>query len=192
MWRYSFLNFCFVIAVIILVAIQHSGQAVAPAGHDETANGDRLGEYASDSDLSLHLDAAANLSRAATFVSDTWNRSMVIKQWWMEYNTSQWESSNAKSPAENDLLEARFHVANAEAFRAAMSENYRANRELARAEQSLQAAQTIVEAGLAPRLTTIREEITAAETKEQDASSTAPFEMIKMNLDHLIERVRAS
>lgn len=131
MWRYSLLNFCFVIAAIILVAIQHSGQAVAPAAHDETTNGDRLGGYGSDSDLSRHLGAAANLSRAATFVSDTWNRSMVIKQWLMEYNTSQWESFNAKSPAENDLLEARFHVANAEVLRAAMSENDRANRELA-------------------------------------------------------------
>jgi hypothetical protein len=38
----------------------------------------------------------------------------------------------ASSPAENDLIEARFHVANAEVFTEAMSENARAIKELAR------------------------------------------------------------
>ena len=57
----------------------------------------------------------------------------VFNEWLMEYNTSQWELFRALSPAETDLIEARFHVANAEVFTDGISENDRAIKELDRA-----------------------------------------------------------
>ena len=85
-------------------------------------------------------------------------------------------------------------MANAEVFTEGMSENDRAIKELDRAAKSLQAVQTLVRDNLAPEVTTIRAEITAAELNEQteDPFSTIPFETIKANLDHLIEIVRVS
>ncbi|HEY7218326.1 MAG TPA: hypothetical protein VH985_08025 [Candidatus Binatia bacterium] len=112
----------------------------------------------------------------------------------MEYAASQWEISNASNPAETDLLEARFHVANAEVLSEAMSENDRALKEFARAEISLDAVQTLVAPSLSPRLKTIKDEITAAEMTEREGRifTTAPFEAIKTNLDHLIESMHRS
>jgi len=190
MWKYPFLNFSFVIAVLILVAIQHSGRLAAPAAYDETINGDRVRGYFSDN----ALRAPANFSRAAAFVNDMWRRGMVIKQWLMEYKTSELEIFNAASPAENDLLEARFHVANAEVFTQAMRDSNRAIEELIRAEASLQAVETIIKAPLLPELSTIRQEIAAVEIKEKIPAdlSSVPFETIKSNLDHLIGDVRPS
>ena len=187
MSRYPFLNFGFVILVIILFALQHSGRILAPGAYDGAAGGDR-------SDLSESFRAAANLSRSAAFANETWQRGIVIKQWLMEYKTTEWEVFTATGPAESDLLEARFHVANAAVFTQAMRDKERAIKELVRAETSLEAARTIIKAGLVPQLSTIREEITAAETHEQteDSYSTVRFETIKTDLDHLIERVRAS
>jgi hypothetical protein len=148
----------------------------------------------SDGELPLGRRSAASLGQAASFLHDTWRRGMVIKEWLMEYNTAQWEIFSSSSPAETDLLEARFHVANAEVFTEAMSENDRAVKELIRAETSLQAVQTLVKPNLALQLTTIRDEVTAAESLERTKATftRAPFETIKTDLDHLIERVRVS
>ena len=197
MWRYPFLNLCFVILVITILALQHSATVFGPTAHSRAAtSSDRSQRYdfTLDGESPRSSAAAADFSRAAAFLNDTWQHGKVFNEWLMEYNTSQWELFRASSPAETDLIEARFHVANAEMFTGAMSENDRAIKELDRAATFLQAVQTLVKDNLAPQLTTIRAEITAAELNEQteDASSTVPFETIKVNLDHLIEIVRVS
>jgi len=190
MWRYPFINFCFVAAVLIFVAGRHSNHLAAPAAYDETVNADRARGYLSGS----APRAPANLNRAAAFVGDVWHRGMAIKEWLMESKTSEWELFNAASPAENDLLEARFHVANAAVFTEAMRDSKRAVEELFRAETALEAARTVVKAGLVPQLSTIRDEIAAAEMTEKsaEASSHVPFEAIKTDLDRAIERQRLS
>ena len=111
-------------------------------------------------------------------------------------NTTRFDGKilRASSPAESDLLDARFHVANAEVFTEALSKSTRAIRELDRAEISLRAAETLVKPSLARQVKTIDDEITAAETHEQaeDTFSTMPFETIKVHLDHLIAMVRSA
>ena len=189
MWRYPFINFCFVVAVLIFVAGRHASHLAAPAAYDDTVIGDRARGYVSDG----APRAPANLNRAAALVGDVWHRGMAIKEWLMEYKTSEWELFNAASPAENDLLEARFHVANAAVFTEAMRDSKRAVEELARAETALEAARAVIRAGLVPELSTIRDEIAAAEMTEKSAeASNAPFEAIKTDLDHVIERQRLS
>jgi hypothetical protein len=128
------------------------------------------------------------------YLSDLWRRGMVLKEWTIEANAFQWELFRASSPAETDLLDARFHVANAEVFTEAMPGNVRAIRELDRAEASLKAAEIIVEPRLIGQMKTIDDEITTVETREQseDAFSTMPFENIKAHLDHLIAIVRST
>lgn len=197
MWRYPFLNFCFVILFITLLALQHSAGVFGPATHGRAVAGISLWQryaYLSDGESLINSAVSGEFGRAAAFLDDTWQRATVFDEWFMEYNTSRWELFRASSPAETDLLEARFHVANAEVFTEVMSENDRAIKELVRAATSLQAVQPLVRNELAPQLTTIRAEITAAELNEQTdaASSTVPFETIKANLDHLIAMVRVS
>jgi len=197
MWRCPFLNFCLIILLITFCAIQHSVAVFGPAGHASAASDSDSSQrfaFALDGKRPGSLQPPASYTRAAAFLDDTWHRGMVFEEWWMEYNASQWELFNASSPAETDLIEARFHVANAEVFTDAMSENDRAIEELDRAATLIHAAQTIVKAGVAAQLTIIGEELTAAEIREQteDAFAGVPFETIKTNLDHLIEIVRLS
>jgi hypothetical protein len=195
MWRYPFFNLCFVVLVITLLSIQHSAAVFGPAAHIRLATrGDYSEEngFTSEGESRRSLRIPAEFRRAAAFLADTWRRGKVFNEWLMEYNASQWEIFRASSPAETDLLEARFHIANAEVFADAMSESDRAIKELDRAAISLQEMQTLVKPNLALQLTTLSAEITAAEMNEKKGAvfSTAPFETIKANLDHLIEILR--
>ena len=197
MWRYPFLNLCFVVLTITLFAIQRSVTVFRPTAHSRAVTSSDQSQryaFALDGESPTSLRAPADFSRAAAFLHDIWHRGKVFNEWLMEYNTSQWELFRASSPAETDLIEARFHVANAEVFTEGVSENDRAIKELDRAATSLQAVQTLLKDNLAPEVTTIRAEITAAELNKQTepAFSTVPFETIKANLDHLIEIVRVS
>jgi len=197
MWRYPFLNLGFVILVITVVTLQHSVIVFGPTAHSRAVtSSDQSQRYAFtlDAESSRSSPAPADFSRAAAFLNEIWHRGQVFNAWLMEYNTFQWELFRASSPAETDLIEARFHVANAEVLTEGMSENDRAIKELDRAAASVQAVQTLVRDNLTLKLTTIRAEITAAELNEQteDTFSTVPFETIKADLDHLIEIVRMS
>ncbi|HVO94063.1 MAG TPA: hypothetical protein VMT22_14530 [Terriglobales bacterium] len=196
MWRYPFMNLCFVIVVITVLALQHSASVFGPMAHGDSLTDSDLSRefgYTSAGESSRGLRAPAGFHRAAGFLRDTWRRGMVIKEWLMEYNTSQWEIFNASNRAESDLLEARFHVANAEVFTEAMSEGDRALKELVRAESALKAAESLIGPHLAQQLESIDVELAAAETSErQSAFNGVPFETIKTELDHAIGSVRAA
>jgi hypothetical protein len=200
MWRYPFFNLCFVIFVITLLSVQHSATVFGPTGHirrvtrGNHSEGSGFTLFTLDGESPRSLSIPAEFSHAAAFLTDIWRRGRVFNEWLMEYNASQWEIFRASSPTETDLLEARFHIANAEVFTDAMSESDRAIKELDRAAISLQEVQTLVKPNLAPQLTTLNAEITAAEMIEKKGAvfSTAPFETIEANLDHLIEVLRVS
>jgi len=197
MWRYIVLNLCFVVLVIALLALQHSSSVFGPTAHNKAlTNSDtsQTFELASDAQSSGALHAAADLNQALAYLYDMWRRGMVLKEWTIENNAFRWEILRASSPAESDLLDARFHVANAEVFTETMSKRTRASRELDRAETSLKAAEALVEPSLARQVKTIDDEIAAAETRKQteDTFSTMPFETIKAHLDHVIAMVRSA
>jgi hypothetical protein len=189
MWKYSFFNLSFVVLLITLLALQHSIAVFGPRalGNSDSSQGSE--DYPSAASF-----APRELARAAAFIQDTWRRAMIFREWSMEYAAAQWEISNASSPAESDLLEARFHVANAEVLSEAMSANDRALVELDRAETSLADVQTSVASTLGPRLKIIEDEITAAEITERAGPifTAAPLEAIKTNLDRLIGSVHGS
>src|SRR6266850_1081865 len=128
MWRYAFLNLCFVLLLITLLSIQHSSTVFGP-GRDQW---ERY-VFTVDGVSARSSRMPAAFSRAAAFLNDTWRRGKFFNEWLMEYNASQWEIFRASSPAETDLLDAKFHIANAEVFTEAMSETDRAIKELERA-----------------------------------------------------------
>ena len=181
MWNQSFFNFCFLMLLLTLLTTHHP-----LIGQNSDIDLD------SDGQLSSAL-RPAEVTEAISFFKKTWLRAMLMREWMLEYNSSEWEIFNATNPAETDLLEARFHVGNAEVLADAMSENDRAATELARAQNSLEAVQALGDRRLDPQLKTVETEITAAERSEADSAfSNVPFETIKTNLDHLIQTVRAS
>lgn len=184
MWNQSFFNFCFLMLLLtVLAARQPFALLARTSGVD----------LDTDDQASSPIVRPAEVRDAMSFFEKTWRRAMVMREWLMEYNSSQWEIFNAANPVETDLLEARFHVSNAEVLAAAMSENDRAVKELARAQNSLETVQALVNRSLTPELKTVENEITAAERSDADlAFSNVSFETIKTTLDHLIQRVHAS
>jgi hypothetical protein len=156
MWRDPFNNLCFVLLLITLLMIQHSVAVLGPAAHGSAMESPGFGFILDGKFLG---SLPAKFRRVAVVLNDAWHRGLIFNEWLMEYNTSQWQIFSASSPAETDLIEARFHVINAAVFTEAMRENERAINELGRAETSLQAAQTIIKTNLAAQLTTVREEI---------------------------------
>lgn len=188
-----FLNFGFLMLVLIFFTVQHSTTLLGLAAQNGTLSGSEDSQRSEFiRDAAAHAPATVN--RATELLNQTWRRVKIFDEWVMEYNTSQWELFRASNPAESDLLRARFYVANAEVFTEAVSENTRAIRELTRAESSLLAAQPLVGPNLTPQLKSIEQEITAAESNERtsSASSAVPFETIKADLDRLIEMLRFS
>lgn len=185
MWKDPLINFYFLILCVTVLALRHPGYTPGLIAH----GGDAAESYPSGDDISRQFPNQTALRRAAEFIDQAWRRTVVFKEWWMEYNASRWEMLNASSPAESDLLEARFHVANAEVFTEAMNEHDRAIKELARAETSIEAAERVVAPRIASQLTNVRKEVVAAETSNAD---TEPFDLIKSDLDRLIERLRIS
>jgi hypothetical protein len=196
MWRDPFLNFCFVVLLMMMFALQHSPGLFGSNRHGGgVADIDLPDSYPEtfDAGLTGRSRAPVMFRRTATFFDNLWDRTVVVEEWWMDYTAWQWQRFDASSPAESDLVEARFHVATAEVFTDLMTKNARAIKELARAETSLNAARTSAGAKFALRLSTIRKEIAATETREenQEALSTAPFETIKADLDDLIAMLRS-
>jgi hypothetical protein len=136
----------------------------------------------------------AGLSGIESVFADLWERAVIIEEWWMDCTAWQWERFNASSPTETDLLEARFHVATAEVFADAMTQEGRARTELTRAETSLDAARATASPHLDRQLLTVSEEIATVELQEQaeETLSTERFEAIKADLDHLVAMLRSS
>src|ERR1041384_7568742 len=135
MWNQSFFNFCFLMLLLTVLTARQPVNLLSRTSDSELS---------ADEPSSSTTIREAQVADAMNFFEKTWRRAMVMREWLLEYNSSQWEIFNAANPAVTDLLEARFHVSNAEVLAAAMSEKNRAVKELARAETSLEAVQSLV------------------------------------------------
>jgi len=134
------------------------------------------------------------LRPALAYLKDLWERSILLRQWILEYETNYWETLRATSGAEAGLVEARFHVANAEVFDAALGERSRAKAEIGQAESYLLATRPLLTDRSLSRVESIRQELEAASMNVVSVSSESsePYETIKTDLDRLIETVRAA
>jgi hypothetical protein len=191
MWRLPLLNFLFVLVLITFLALQHSASVFAPAEtrYEPISYDPYHGRFHAESDQAwtgIHL--VGGLGTALGHLNDLWQRSMIMKEWLLEYQTTYWKRIDAARGAESDLVEARFHVANAEVFGAAMGEQQRAKIEFARADRYLQKALPVVGVSTLLALEAIRNELTAAEMdlKMTDPKTQTGDERIKADLDRVI------
>jgi hypothetical protein len=192
MWKVPFLNLCFVLLVITLLAVQHSVSVFGPLDYSYP-----LADYALSETSSHALSSTAwkesglgnGLWSTIGNMSDLWQRSLMIREWLLECETTYWERVQAVSGAQGDLVEAKFHVANAEIFAVALGQNKRARDELNRAESSLVEAQPLLEEKIRPSLEAIGKELETIKSGlgAMSAENSTRFEKIKSQLDLLIE-----
>jgi hypothetical protein len=190
-WRLPLLNFLFVLVLITFLALQHSASVFAPAepGYESISYDPYQRRSHAESDQvwsGIHL--VGGLGSALGHLSDLCQRSMFMKEWLLEYQTTYWKRIDAARGAESDLVEARFHVANAEVFGAATGEKQRAKVELDRADRYLEKALPVVGDNTLLALEAIRNELTAAkmDLETVDPKTQTGDERIKADLDRLI------
>ncbi|MGH7928190.1 MAG: hypothetical protein ACREQV_10370, partial [Candidatus Binatia bacterium] len=164
--------------LIVFLDVQHSIAVFGPHGNGYAPV--HSGTAPSRSNV------ARVLARPIGYLGDLWQRSMILPEWIVEYQTIKWRSQ-AAGGAKFDLAQARFHVANAEVFDVAMGEAQRARLELERAANYLLESEALITGELNPILESIRQEIVAAEI---DSITTSPdnterYEKIKAELDHI-------
>jgi hypothetical protein len=177
MSRLPFLNFCLMIFLITLLAVQHS----IAVFHPKRAVYESIGYMPEPRYHGAHL-----LEGRIGSLADFWQRSMILSEWLLEYQTIRW-SDQAPSSPKFDLAQARFHVANAEVFDVAMDEAQRARLELERAENYLRESETLIRGALRPTLESIRQELMAAEAdaKAKSLHNAERYEKIKTELDQI-------
>ena len=194
MWRLPIINLCFVLILITILGLRYSTSVFAPPEvTDVTSDSGSLKSFAY-AISGRPLVEGDGLRPALAYLKDLWERSILLRQWMLEYETSYWETLRATSGAEAGLVEARFHVANAEVFDAALGERPRAKAEIGQAESYLLATLPLLTDRTLSRVESIRRELEAASVNAVSvgSESSEPYERIKTDLDRLIETVRAA
>ena len=194
MWKFPFFNFFFILVLISHCAIQQSIALNRLGGKNDALSKDELGQRPVAAALgSVYKTASpgALLGIHAEYLHDLWERARIMRQWMLENDSTTWERIRATSGAEADLVEARFHVANAEAFVSALGQRPKAKSELDRAENYLLAIRPLITDSLRPSVEIVRRELEAAKMRLASIGSEAPeqFEAIKIDLDQLIQTV---
>lgn len=182
MWREPFINLIFILILITFVALRQSAGMFAPVENTDDSRDEIAGWAQVDT-------AVADKSQMVIdHLGDLWQRTLIMKEWMNEYQAASWQSMIAPRGAASDLLDARFHVANAEAFGAATGEIKKAETELDRADQDVQTALPLVTASMLPTLNAIRNELTDAKLQLEnvETGNVAADERIKADLDQAI------
>jgi len=194
MWRLPIMNLCFVLILIAILALQHSASVFVPAETTHVAPNNDSRKSHADAVSRQTLTGGDGLRNAFRYVSDLWQRSIILRQWTLENETGYWGTLRAASGVETELVEARFHVANAEVFDAALGERPRAKAEIGQAESYLMATRPLLTDRILPRVESIRQELEAASMNSVAIiyENSERFERIKTDLDRLIETVRAA
>src|SRR5512147_1949123 len=94
MWRVPLLNFFFVLVLITFLALQHSALVFAPAEtrYEHVSNGWYRGPFHAESDQAWNrIRLGSGVGAALGHLSDLWQRSMIMKEWLLEYQTADWE-----------------------------------------------------------------------------------------------------
>lgn len=189
MWRLPYFNLCLVLFLIAVYYLQHA----TPAPDSSPTMIPISAVHLMDESLSAS-GVKPMIAGATDFLDDALQRGRIFTDWAMEYNTTSWQRSQSSSQGETDLVEARFHIANAEVYREAMRRSQRATAELNQAENLLRAAEPLLNSHIAAELTAVRERIENVEAHNQDdrSSQMARFESIKEDLDQLIENLHSA
>ena len=196
MWRLPFSNLCFVVILITLVAVRHSVFLFHPgknSGGDHSYGSlstqpNRAVEPASG-DASTYSEVRMPIRK----LIEWWQKSVMLREWMLEYYTPYWGKVPAVSQSGAALAEARFYAANAAVLDAVMGDRERATLELTRAATILLDRKPLIADKLLPTLETIRREVNDAIVDPMTNSANwQRYEKIKTDLDHLIKAIRLS
>lgn len=188
MWRLPYFNLCLVLFLIAIYFLQHANSV-----SDSSALGAAALLRVADESLSAS-GIEPTIASVSEYLDNAFHRGRIFTDWLMEYNTTRWQRSQSSSQGETDLVEARFHIANAEVYREAMRRSQRAAVELNQAENFLRAAEPLLNPHIATELSAVRQRIENAEARNQEdhSSQLTRFESIKDDLDQLIDELHAA
>ena len=185
MWRAPFLNLCFMLALITILILQHSAAVVGPINSltGSTEGAPPFQNVGDDTSL------GEGLKTFFVYLSDLEQRSRIIKDWYIESQSFSWQTIRLAPGTETDLVEARFHVANAEAVSAATGDTRRSEVELDRADGYLQHALKNISSDLQPFVRAIRIELTdtKAELEKGEPDTDIRDEQIKTDVDWILQ-----
>jgi hypothetical protein len=196
MWRQRFLNLTFIVLLLTMLTARELVLVTQPP-QDELME---LSEGASQvraTFIRFNVGYISQLyppfTRIGRKLAQLRQRTQILAEWPIESNTTQWEKYYASTMVEKELIEARFHVENAEVYEWSIENRQKTVAELNKAERFLDDARGSL--NKKPVLATIERVTKELETMEADtigkrASQPANYESIKTDLDHVIDWVR--
>jgi len=196
MWRQRILNLTFIVLLLTMLTARELVLVTQPPEDDLSESGQSMAQ-GRNSFMRLNLDymgqLSAPLAPIARALAELWQRTQVLAEWPIENNITQWEKFYASTFVEKELIEARFHVENAEVYEWSIENPQKTVTELNRAERFLDDARAST--NKKPVLATIQRVTKELETMEADAtgkgaSQPANYESVKTDLDHVIDWVR--
>jgi hypothetical protein len=198
MGRLPFLNLSF---IVLVLTVMMATQKMAPETYHSEDDFSEFSESAPQvhgpfvrpNDDYIRQVLPPSLARIAGRFAQAWQRAQILAEWPIESNSTQWEKSYAPTLVEKELIEARFHVANAEVYEWSIKNRQKTVAELNQAERFLQDARPLVKK---PALATVERvtkelELMKTDTTGEGATQPANYETIKMDLDRVIGWVRA-
>ena len=189
MWRQRLLHLTFIVSLLTIVMMQKLAPATQQLEFSEAASQLR------SNFIRLSGSYAAQLSASFTPMTrawaQLWQRTEIFAEWPIENSTTEWEKTYASTAVEKELIEARFHVENAEVYEWSIENRQKTLTELDLAERFLKDVRPLVKK---PALDTIERLTTELDTMKIDttgagASRPLDYENIKTDLDRVIHWV---
>jgi hypothetical protein len=197
MWRLRFLNLTFFILLLTIMTMQRLAPGTKLSEDDltefsESAPAVRRSSVRLIDGYTSQL--SASFTHSAEDVAQAWRQAEILAEWPIENDTTQWEKAYASTNVEKELIEARFHVENAEVYEWAIKNRQKTMVELKQAEGFLENARPLIKN---PALATVEQvtkelELMKIDTMGEGASRPANYEIIKTDLDQVIGWVRTA
>ena len=133
-----------------------------------------------------------SLMGVARHFAQVWQRTEMLAEWRIESESAQWEKARASTIVEKELIEARSHVETAEVYEWVIKNRQKTTVELNRAEGFLEKTRPLIKE---PALATVERvtkelDLMKRDTAGEEASRLANYEIIKTDLDRVIDWVR--
>jgi hypothetical protein len=192
--RQRFLNLTFFVLLLTIMTMREWTPLMQRSEDDFAEFNDGAVRARESSTLAGGIYINQFLGRIADVLAQVRRRTEILTEWRIENNTTQWERSYASTSVERDLIEARFHVDNAEVYEWSIENRQKTMAELNQAERFLQDARPLLGK---PALATIERvtkelEIMKIDATGEGASQPANYETVKTDLDRLIDSARAA
>ena len=191
MWRFPFLNLTFVILVLTIMTMQRWAPRRQPS-EDDFTEFRQSNSQVQRADSAYPTRLSKSLMGVARHFAQVWQRTEMLAEWRIESESAQWEKARASTIVEKELIEARSHVETAEIYEWVIKNRQKTTVELNRAEGFLEKTRPLIKE---PALATVERvtkelDLMKRDTTGEEASRLANYEIIKTDLDRVIDWVR--